>query len=520
MAELVGNNNSCIFLRDGTRLFCANNNMPPIESKSLDINTSRTGIFEWKTNADTWQTAYWELFLTGQFDAQTWIITQTIADSPNEFWSMFSRGDYIQILLILVLLPLLAATIHIRKTMQPIDGLMAGVKRIARHDHSQQIAESGPLEFARLARSINTMSSNISSQIKTLHSFSEIDRILLSKKDLGSVCQLLIQLLVGNKELSQAMVVLLDTPTSCKANVYKNIPGTMSIENIKCNLTEPDIANLKKMEHSDSIQADLLPDEIRLLLETDRNTAAYPVHVNNLMRAFIVISADDNKISSIFTELLEGSLERLALALETIERHRKLEFQASRDELPQLANKRLLAKRVDQALVNSTNGDFAGTLLYIDLDFFKSINDIAGHIAGDRALNLIGQRIKRTFSSSTTVARIGGDEFAVFLPQMANKTRVAEAADEIIHALRQPINLAGIEHQLGASIGIARLPEDGKDLEELLFKADLAMYEAKKAGRNTWRYYQPKMKETVQARVSFETELRKAVENEEFTLYV
>ncbi len=521
MGELVGDNkNSCVFLRSGTLLFCTNNNVPPIRSKSGRLNEASSGTFEWKADATEWKTAYWELFLPSRFDAEPWIITQTEVASSDGLWSMASGSYYISILLILVLSPLLVATIQIRKIMQPIDGLMAGVGRIARHDYTQTISESGPVEFARLAQSINSMSSKISGQINTLHSFSEIDRVLLSKKDLGSVCRLLIRLLVDHDALSQAMVVLLDEEDRGKARVYRSMAETTVIDEFEFDLAEADAEALNKVESSDSIGIDSLSTDIRKILEPNDRSAVYPVVVKNLPRAFLIISVDDNQADSLLMELLEGSLDRLALALETIDRHRKLVFHANRDELTQLANKRLLAERIEQALAESTGDSFAGSLLYIDLDFFKSVNDIAGHIIGDQVLAIVGRRIKKTFSEGTTVARIGGDEFAVFLPYMASDARVAEAADEIVHVLRQPITLSGIEHQLGASIGIARLPDDGKDLEELLFKADLAMYEAKKAGRNTWKYYQPKMKETVQARVSFETELRRAVEREEFTIYL
>lgn len=521
MGELVGDNkNSCIFLRSGALLYCTNNEVPPIGPRIAAMSQSSSGTFQSKTDADTGQTAYWELFLTSQFDAEPWIITQTKADSSDGLWAMLSGSQYLSILLILVLSPLLVATIQIRKTMQPIDGLMAGIRRIARHDHTRMIAESGPVEFVRLARSLNTMSSKISGQINTLHSFSEIDRMLLSKQDLGSVCRLLVQLLVSREELCQAMVVLLDDPDYRTAKVYVNRAGASIIEQFEFDLAEADIAALQRTKHPDSIGIDALPVDIRRLLEADHPAAAYPVIVKDLPRALLVISANGDQTDALMTDLLEGSLERLALALEMIDRDRKLRFYASRDELTRLANRRLLGERLQQALASPRDNNFAGTLLYIDLDFFKSVNDIAGHITGDRVLVIVGRRIEKIFSSNTTVARVGGDEFAVLLPHLANEARVAEAADEIVHALSRPITLSGVEHQLGASIGIARFPDDGEDLEELLFKADLAMYEAKRAGRNTWKYYHPKMKETVQSRVSFEAELRKAIEREELTIYI
>ncbi len=521
MGELVSNtDNSCVFLPTGTKLFCTNSNSPPIELMFASMNASSTGIFQWKSDDQDWQTNYWELFLTGQFEATPWIITQTRDNRPSELWILDSNGYYASILLILILSPLLVASIQIRKTMQPIDGLMDGIQRIARRDHTQSIAETGPIEFARLANSINKMSSKINSQISTLSSFSEIDRILLSKKDLSAVCQLLIRLLVDQQQLLQATVVLLNNKDHRDAEIYRNIPGEALVEESRWRLTDDDLTRLNTIWSATPIETASLPAAFRISCESEYLSAVYPITINSLPRAFLVVSISDGETDPSTTELIDGCLERLALALETIDRTHKLEFHASRDELTELANKRLLGERLQEALIDIDSAKSEGALLYIDLDFFKSVNDIAGHIVGDRALAIVGHRIERIFSAGSTVARIGGDEFVVLIPCTSTDIMAAEAADEIIRALSHPIAIAGVAHQLGASIGIAKIPADGKDLEELLFKADLAMYEAKKAGRNNWKYYQSEMKAVVQARVSFESELRRAVERNEFRLYV
>jgi diguanylate cyclase (GGDEF)-like protein len=153
----------------------------------------------------------------------------------------------------------------------------------------------------------------------------------------------------------------------------------------------------------------------------------------------------------------------------------------------------------------------------VDLDHFKRVNDTVGHTAGDQLLTIVAQRLRSCVKDGDTVARLGGDEFAVILRQVASAEAANEIAQRIIESLRRPVNIAGRDHQVRASIGITRFPADGNTIEELLRNADLAMYQAKDSGRSRAVLFDNKM-----ARVSTqlaESGLYRAVRRREFALY-
>jgi len=127
--------------------------------------------------------------------------------------------------------------------------------------------------------------------------------------------------------------------------------------------------------------------------------------------------------------------------------------------------------------------------MLVDLDDFKLVNDRCGHAAGDAALRVVAQRLAGCMRKADTLARQGGDEFVVVIPELANDADCAVVADKILRALEPPIALEGGEVRLGASIGISLYPSDARDGDALLRNADAAMYRAKQSGGNGLRYY-------------------------------
>ena len=163
-------------------------------------------------------------------------------------------------------------------------------------------------------------------------------------------------------------------------------------------------------------------------------------------------------------------------------------------------------------------------MIYLDLDRFKSVNDSLGHSVGDKLLIQVAQRLQECMREGDTVARLGGDEFVVMLEELStspNKAaRITEVvAEKICEALNQPYLLAEAEHHCSPSIGITMFQGKKEDNDELLKRADLAMYQAKSAGRNTIRFFDPAMQEAVLARMSLETELRLALKRDDFVLH-
>jgi diguanylate cyclase (GGDEF)-like protein/PAS domain S-box-containing protein len=194
------------------------------------------------------------------------------------------------------------------------------------------------------------------------------------------------------------------------------------------------------------------------------------------------------------------------------------------DPLTHLPNRRLLLDRLHQALVTSARSERYGALLFIDLDNFKILNDTQGHDIGDLLLREVGARLITCVREVDTVARLGGDEFVVMLEDLDGAAEEAAAqakmvGQKILSVLNQVYQLAQYEHYSTPSIGITMFVDLDDTIDELLKRADLAMYQAKAAGRNTLRFFDPDMQAAINARADMESDLREALSANQFLLY-
>ncbi|WP_435627336.1 EAL domain-containing protein [Candidatus Ferrigenium straubiae] len=195
------------------------------------------------------------------------------------------------------------------------------------------------------------------------------------------------------------------------------------------------------------------------------------------------------------------------------------------DPLTQLPNRRLLLDRLHQALALSVRNERQGALLFIDLDNFKSINDTQGHATGDLLLVEAAKRLQDCIREGDTTARLGGDEFVVLLEDLDADEQVAASqaetvGEKILSAIGKPYLINGHEHHSTASIGITLFRGSVKTMDEMLKRADVALYQAKADGRNILRFFDPAMQAAVAARVSLESDLRRAIlEQEQLQLY-
>jgi diguanylate cyclase (GGDEF)-like protein/PAS domain S-box-containing protein len=167
----------------------------------------------------------------------------------------------------------------------------------------------------------------------------------------------------------------------------------------------------------------------------------------------------------------------------------KLAEMATHDSLTGLPNRTLLSDRLTMGLALSRRSGNRLAVLMLDLDKFKAINDTMGHAVGDQLLKSVAERLTSVTRKSDTIARIGGDEFVLVLPQVSQPTNASKLAQRILDVFRKPLVFDGHQLNITTSIGIAVYPEDGKDMEILLKNADTAMYLAKEEGRDAYRFY-------------------------------
>jgi diguanylate cyclase (GGDEF)-like protein/PAS domain S-box-containing protein len=197
----------------------------------------------------------------------------------------------------------------------------------------------------------------------------------------------------------------------------------------------------------------------------------------------------------------------------------RLQYMAHYDALTGLPNRTLLRQRVNQGIAEARENERKLALLFIDLDYFKNINDSLGHQIGDALLAQAASRLRTGSQHADPVARLGGDEFVLTLPDLGDAQEAALVARETLAQLSLPYVVNGHELHSTASIGISIYPDDGDDVDSLMRAADTAMYSAKEKGRNTYRFFTPSLNIAVQKRLSLETGLRQALQRNEFVLY-
>ncbi|MBD1585275.1 putative bifunctional diguanylate cyclase/phosphodiesterase [Pseudomonas typographi] len=198
--------------------------------------------------------------------------------------------------------------------------------------------------------------------------------------------------------------------------------------------------------------------------------------------------------------------------------HKQLEYQAVTDPLTGLLNRRGFHQTVESALLRNERPDKSQALLYMDMDGFKRINDSHGHDAGDRVLRWVAGQLKECLRPYDIIGRMGGDEFTALLDTLDYPEQAAKVAEKILERVLICNEIDGIEVNLGLSIGIATYPECGTTLDHLLRAADIAMYAAKQAGKQQYRYYDQDLNVRARSRLLLEDSVGEAIEHNDFSL--
>ncbi len=197
----------------------------------------------------------------------------------------------------------------------------------------------------------------------------------------------------------------------------------------------------------------------------------------------------------------------------------RLEYQVNHDDLTNLPNRNFFTKYLSQAVINAKNQDYLLVVMFLDIDRFKNINNSLGHEIGDKLIQDFAQRLKNSLSSSDLIARWGGDEFTILIPEINNLQEITKISEKILKTFKHPFQINGQELYLSASIGIAIYPRDGESAETLIKNADVALYRTKKEGRNNFQFYNPSMNFQASLLLKIENLLHYALEKDEFVLY-
>lgn len=258
-----------------------------------------------------------------------------------------------------------------------------------------------------------------------------------------------------------------------------------------------------------------------------QSSIALPLIVNQrTLGALTIYSAEPHAFSHEEVELLEELASDLAYGIETLRTRiehesaeKKLEFLAHHDPLTGLPNRLLLRDHFDQAVALANRKDVGVAVLLLDLDNFKQINDSLGHSCGDRVLILVARRLQSCIRETDTISRQGGDEFVILLSNIRDPDSIEAIAQTVIESFAEPFTLDGYNLNTSFSIGISLYPDDGREFDTLLKQADTALYQAKDAGRNTYRFFSNQMNTDAMENIQLQGQLRSAIRDREFVLH-
>ncbi len=248
----------------------------------------------------------------------------------------------------------------------------------------------------------------------------------------------------------------------------------------------------------------------------DRRASTFDYRVTRTNGDVAIVQQDLELITGTTGDVLLGTVQDVTEQRRSAERIRRMAYF---DTLTGLASRNHLMQHIEETIKVARRRTQEFTLLLLDLDGFKDVNDSLGHDLGDAMLVSVAQRLQSVVRDIDFVARLGGDEFCILLDDSSDAVDAADVATRCLDAINQPLDLASHSWRPQASIGLARFPDDGDSASDLLKAADSAMYAAKQSGKHRFAFYRPEMTEQTERRLAHEQNLRVAIDNSEFELH-
>ncbi len=279
--------------------------------------------------------------------------------------------------------------------------------------------------------------------------------------------------------------------------------------------------NLVYIEDVNVMPAEAKMEQEQLYRQGVKSLLSVPIKIKGKIEAFIGIDAvrSTKRWTEENIELLYAMAKILSSGMIHINYHKEIDFMAYHDILTALPNRSLLINRVNQGIVNSSFQERLISLMLINLDGFKMINDTLGHDQGDELLKQVSKRLSSLAREKDIVCRLGGDEFILYLNDYKDKNNVDIMASKIIDIFNKPFILRDQEYFITGSVGISQYPIDGEDVETLIKNADMAMHKAKSLGKNQYHKCTSDLKRVTFERISLTNSLYRAIEGNEMMIY-
>lgn len=516
----------CIFDERLRPLFSTNTNVCDGFSSLKVFGEENRGVAAATVGDMGYRAGFRSLFLGSLYGAHNWQVVVARPDleifaDAREFQQRFFA------LAILVILSIsLISMLLIRRQMTPLEEIMAGIERVGEKNYDTPVDVHSGDEFEDLAHALNTMSSRVSHHLLTQSSMSEIDQLILSRIKKEDIIKIVLE--KTPRVLAADHIAMLCFERGESQGEMFRLSESFGGELMRSEI-HADPGQLQELGMTGHLLLDgtvtAVPEFI-LASNIPRHSTfeLLPILLDNALIALVVLAhAKAPTLEPEHLALARSYADRIAVALANAEWEEKLFRQAHFDSLTGLPNRPAFLDRLQQSVTRmSRQGGNLG-ILFVDLDNFKLVNDSLGHPVGDKYIQTIAERFKECMRADDTVSRLGGDEFVITAQGSDNHdltvASISRVADRILEAAAEPIVIDGHELRGSASIGIAIYPKDGEDPEALIRNADTAMYHAKNLGRGIFQFYSSELNEELMELMRLSTDIRSALENDEFELH-
>lgn len=413
---------------------------------------------------------------------------------------------------------------QLRRQLAPLVRLQASTQRLSAGELDARSDIQGEDEFGQLGRAFDQMAGRLQQKFQVLELLSKLDRAVLDSSDRQVVVQAMLEEIQLAVPCDCAGVLAFDEDGNRQLWLSERAADGSS--GLKCiHVPAYEWAPVERLRSWQGFDTAMLPvTDLQARCEQPIvRVLAFPAYLGRrldsvLLLAYSVLPESLDEI----VQTCRSLADRLSISASSLARERMLYQQAHHDALTQLPNRLLLRDRIQQSLVQADRTQTAVALMFVDLDRFKQVNDSLGHAEGDALLVEYARRLLRDRRQGDTVARLGGDEFVVLvpdLPRAAAYARMDRMVRDLSATLAAPLVLGGQTIVSTASIGIALYPDNAGTAEELLKRADAAMYESKRRGSGAYCFYTSNFSALTRERFELTQELREAIGRGEFLLY-
>ncbi|MDJ0957952.1 MAG: EAL domain-containing protein [Arenicellales bacterium] len=510
---LPDNMELCVVEETGVRVYCPHEFSDEVVKQAINSSANSMTGDTAHTGGDTsYIGSYWTLLLQSGFTAPNWLVlTRLPRDQVFSPIKKFAQY-FVPLIVVVVMSSIFLLLLQVRKNLVPLQSLLEGTKKISRKDFSTRIQLEGEDEFAELAKSFNLMSSQLDRQFLSIEVSAQIDETILSTFDIAKVVNLLLVRIFEIFDCGLSSVVLIgeeEKPNQIHYCLKDGAPYTVDT------VSELNLNEIRRLVWFDAERE--IPTAVNAVFECigqQFSGICAPISVDGATVGLLILDMDiDEQDTEVVEEVLNDFSQRLAVAKSADEWEAQLKYQARHDLLTGLPNRLSFQKDLNNK-IKTVGGT---SVLFVDLDHFKNINDTRGHSTGDQLLKLAADRLQQAVASKGKVFRLSGDEFTIIV-DCVDELEVEQFAENILDHMRAPFTIDALEYLVTASVGVARYPDNGKTVEMLVKNADLAMYFAKQDGRNKIRFFHSSMVSPTYCRTVLEADLRKALNEQQFFL--